>query len=289
MNINLKQIVVSIIIFFSLNAFAENNAAKKIENYNIPDNEYYQTKKMDELENQNKELKIEIEKLNSLKIILEKFLIELSRVDENLNSKKDDSSKSDFIKSLNIYIKLNNIILNNGVNIQEEGKVAAILNGLLNQSFSLQVLGDSSQNEVIENFKSNFNNFKETVKQTIYDIPNKINECEIIKTQNETLISKISDVKQSKKSIDQLAIIMGLPAFCITILLLNLIPTYFKKTETEEDGNNQNSLDVSTVLLLTMTILILGLSKMITGEVLGTLLGGISAYVLNRNSNNRTI
>jgi cell division protein FtsB len=165
MNINLKQIVVSIIIFFSLNAFAENNAAKKIENYNIPDNEYYQTKKMDELENQNKELKIEIEKLNSLKIILEKFLIELSRVDENLNSKKDDSSKSDFIKSLNIYIKLNNIILNNGVNIQEEGKVAAILNGLLNQSFSLQVLGDSSQNEVIENFKSmrNYKNPKRDI------------------------------------------------------------------------------------------------------------------------------
>ena len=34
-----------------------------------------------------------------------------------------------------------------------------------------------------------------------------------------------------------------------------------------------------------MSILILGLSKMITGEALGTLFGGISAYVLNRNAN----
>jgi hypothetical protein len=40
--------------------------------------------------------------------------------------------------------------------------------------------------------------------------------------------------------------------------------------------------EISTVLLLTMSILILGLSEKIKSDVLGTLIGGISGYVLNR-------
>src|SRR5262249_27786272 len=40
--------------------------------------------------------------------------------------------------------------------------------------------------------------------------------------------------------------------------------------------------EIITVLLLTMSVLILGLANRIQGEVLGTLLGGISGYVLNR-------
>jgi hypothetical protein len=40
--------------------------------------------------------------------------------------------------------------------------------------------------------------------------------------------------------------------------------------------------EIITVLLLTMSILILGLANRIEGPVLGTLLGGISGYVLNR-------
>jgi hypothetical protein len=43
-------------------------------------------------------------------------------------------------------------------------------------------------------------------------------------------------------------------------------------------------LDLTTVFLLTIVIVILGLNKHLTSEVLGTLIGGISGYVLGRSS-----
>jgi hypothetical protein len=43
-------------------------------------------------------------------------------------------------------------------------------------------------------------------------------------------------------------------------------------------------LDLSTVFLLTIAIVILGLNRHLNSEVLGTLIGGISGYVLGRSS-----
>ncbi len=43
-------------------------------------------------------------------------------------------------------------------------------------------------------------------------------------------------------------------------------------------------LDLITVFLLTTTTLMLGLSDRLNSEVLGTLLGGISGYVLGRGT-----
>ncbi|WP_459212744.1 hypothetical protein [Aquimarina rhabdastrellae] len=98
-------------------------------------------------------------------------------------------------------------------------------------------------------------------------------------------IMSIYDKKQENNSIHRIAIWFGIPAFCITILVLFLVPSYWaykKGKDAPKILNKKTLLDVATVFLLTTTILILGLAKMITGEVLGTLLGGISGYVLNR-------
>ena len=93
-----------------------------------------------------------------------------------------------------------------------------------------------------------------------------------------------------KRDINSLAIKVGLPAFCITILLLFLGPAWIRRKSTNPDGDTTGNgqsvlLEISTVLLLTMSILILGLSGKINGDVLGTLIGGISGYVLNRMRN----
>ena len=115
-----------------------------------------------------------------------------------------------------------------------------------------------------------------------------VNQSEIEKKENH--LEELYNHKGQNTDLHRVAILMGLPAFCVTILLLFLVPYYLERNKEEgnttEQSNKQSLLDVATVLLLTMTILILGLAKMITGEVLGTLLGVISGYVLNRTMKN---
>jgi len=97
-------------------------------------------------------------------------------------------------------------------------------------------------------------------------------------------------IDKSKKEINGLAIQLGLPLFCGTVLLLFAIPflALRNQTKTEPTGGQPKDfqfgtlVEISTVLLLTMSILILGLADKLDGPVLGTLLGGISGYVLNR-------
>lgn len=99
---------------------------------------------------------------------------------------------------------------------------------------------------------------------------------------------KIQDRIKDEANVDLVSIFMGLPLFCLTIVLLFLGPGWIQS----KYGNSlQNPLleksqsillDLSTVLLLTMSVLILGLSGNINSDVLGTLIGGISGYVLNK-------
>src|ERR1700754_752204 len=98
----------------------------------------------------------------------------------------------------------------------------------------------------------------------------------------EKLIEKLGE---QDTQINGLAIKLGLPLFCATILLLFLGPAIIKLFTRPgnyvPESQSQNVLvEISTVLLLTMSILILGLSGKVNGDVLGTLIGGISGYVL---------
>ncbi len=94
----------------------------------------------------------------------------------------------------------------------------------------------------------------------------------------------------TKTEINQLAIKLGLPLFCATVLLMLGVPILVQSFSRNSESNKEIQaifasgilVEIITVLLLTMTVLILGLAGKIQGEVLGTLLGGISGYVLNR-------
>jgi len=99
-----------------------------------------------------------------------------------------------------------------------------------------------------------------------------------------------AQLAKSKTEINQLAIELGLPLFCATVLFMLCIPIVVQSFSRNQDSDKQIQaifasgilVEIITVLLLTMTVLILGLAGKIQGEVLGTLLGGISGYVLNR-------
>ncbi|HTF03877.1 MAG TPA: hypothetical protein VK826_07620 [Bacteroidia bacterium] len=109
-------------------------------------------------------------------------------------------------------------------------------------------------------------------------------------------ISAVAKAKFNKKEeeINLVAIKWGLPLFCGTILALFVLPIILRRNrlrkgekgeiecDDQHNGFQGIILETCTVLLVTATILILGLAGKLSNEVLGTLIGGISGYVLNR-------
>ncbi len=108
-----------------------------------------------------------------------------------------------------------------------------------------------------------------------------------LQRQSDEIATKLA---KGKLEINQLAIELGLPLFCGTVLLMLSIPIIVQTFSRAAGSGEQVRaifssgilVEIITVLLLTMSILILGLANRIEGPVLGTLLGGISGYVLNR-------
>jgi len=141
-------------------------------------------------------------------------------------------------------------------------------------------------NKYVENLNTNLAELKQTISNSKNNINDAItaNDKEIKLAKGKR--NKILSEANKKTDINMWAIWLGIPAFCLTILLLYIIPEWlFRKSPSNRNYNVL--LELITVLLLTMTILILGLSGKIGEEVLGTLIGGISAYVLNRVTPNR--
>ncbi len=120
-------------------------------------------------------------------------------------------------------------------------------------------------------------------------IDNELNKAkEKLKSLQKNILS-LQKASNKKSEINVTAIYLGLPLFCATILILFIGTQWLKLYYGTKDSGNKIStfpssvlLEISTVLLVTLSILILGLAKLISSEVLGTLLGGISGFVLNR-------
>jgi hypothetical protein len=123
----------------------------------------------------------------------------------------------------------------------------------------------------------------------------------IIKQNDEYRESLNEEIKKMKQRyIDKMLITYALPIFGVIVIFLMLIPAVYKliKIDTgtgdEAQTNNLMSmifekgilLQIFTVFILTVSILILGIGGKISSEVLGTLLGGISVYVLQNTFKN---
>ncbi len=107
--------------------------------------------------------------------------------------------------------------------------------------------------------------------------------------------SIITQMTSKDKEVNALSIKLGLPLFCGTVLMLFIGAYLYKKlvSRSTQSGAAEGEiskvlLEVITVLLITMSVLILGLAKILTENVLGTLLGGIAGYILNRTKSTAT-
>ncbi|WP_139826242.1 hypothetical protein [Derxia lacustris] len=93
-------------------------------------------------------------------------------------------------------------------------------------------------------------------------------------------------IEEGQSQIDKKIIQWGLPVLGLLLIGILVIPVLYKDKELQAAIFASGIvLDVFTVFLLTVTILLLGLGHRLSENVLGTLLGGISGYVLGRSNN----
>ncbi|MDX2174400.1 MAG: hypothetical protein SFY56_14960 [Bacteroidota bacterium] len=141
--------------------------------------------------------------------------------------------------------------------------------------------------------------YKELYEASKMYLTNKKSDIELRLTKIDQFIKEHKKVrKERNQDINEWGIQRGLPWYCGTVVILFLVTVFSRNglrrnrfdNKNNADAGNQEHLskvllEVITVLLLTLTILILGLTNILKENVLGTLIGGIAAYILNRSRN----
>jgi hypothetical protein len=129
-----------------------------------------------------------------------------------------------------------------------------------------------------------------------------INEQKETRGKIQGLLDETKEINSLSR--DKVLLVNVLPVFTVLILLLFAIP-YIYRNVTVKDGVNESNvlleifskgllLKVFTVFLLTISIVLLAIGNKIQGETIGTLLGGISVYILQNsfgagNDSNRPV
>ncbi|MGD1945006.1 MAG: hypothetical protein ACFB0A_01760 [Croceivirga sp.] len=284
----IRHVISIITMVFLPNSFNILSAQEDLSKtkFRIPENEFLVDRLVRQLEEEVKILNIQSKEYESVLNFVSRTKQDFEKIDfKSIDIENEDSLsklRREVINTLE-----NNRIDSDDIGDFELKSILAQQRRILIQMIEALGLDEDIDANEISNLQNSVNNFFSKSSSKIQGMK-QVNQSEIEKKENH--LEELYNHKGQNTDLHRVAILMGLPAFCVTILLLFLVPYYLERNKEEgnttEQSNKQSLLDVATVLLLTMTILILGLAKMITGEVLGTLLGGISGYVLNRTMKN---
>jgi hypothetical protein len=92
--------------------------------------------------------------------------------------------------------------------------------------------------------------------------------------------------EDAQAKLDSRLINIGLPALAAALVALLLVPLLYKNIDLQRAIFSSGlMLELLTVFLLIGAMIILGLDGRISAEMIGTLLGGISGYILGRSVN----
>lgn len=124
---------------------------------------------------------------------------------------------------------------------------------------------------------------QEEAKSIEIILTDKVAEEQAKASAAEEAYNRINGEKKEQFKIDRI-LVWTLPLYGLLMALMMLIPKFYSGAAIREAIFGSGLiLQLITVYLLTATILILGIGGKISSEVLGTLIGGISGYVLGRN------
>ncbi len=110
---------------------------------------------------------------------------------------------------------------------------------------------------------------------------------ELVEVENNLrlLYPALEKKKKAQTQIDEALVTYGIPAIALTMISLIIVPMFYRRGNAQEYILNSGLLvQIFTIFLLTSTILVLGFAGKIESNSLGTLLGGISGYVLGRTA-----
>jgi hypothetical protein len=97
------------------------------------------------------------------------------------------------------------------------------------------------------------------------------------------LNGSMEDIEKSSK--DRMLMYVVIPLFGLIVVLLMVLPYIYRDNSVilERLFEQKVILQIFTVFILVMTILLLGIGNKINAETLGTLLGGVSVYILQKS------
>jgi hypothetical protein len=140
---------------------------------------------------------------------------------------------------------------------------------------------------------SAFTQYKSSLQGTLYALDSLLlKRIALLEARKQTLTPSQEKLKDdfNKKNfnINQYAVVIGIPFFIIAALLMYWYGLRSNKESNAVAGNVMNpkdklafALNTITVLILILSLLILGLAKVISENALAALLGTIGGYVLN--------
>jgi hypothetical protein len=154
----------------------------------------------------------------------------------------------------------------------------------LDKSFAndfLQSINEDSFSKQRQKITSYFVEHRKTLTDRADETQNKLR---LLEGDTDKLIQLIDKSRDQSTRINEALITFAVPSLGILMLLLIVAPRFYKDEKLHlEIFQSGLLLELFTVFFITSTILILGLGKRIDSNVLGTLLGGISGYVLGRS------
>lgn len=149
----------------------------------------------------------------------------------------------------------------------------------------------TTSRDLREHFNSKFfatvvSSMQETLKKEVgrheIDLTALRQKLESLREKQKNLAEAI---EEGQSQVDKKIIQWGLPVLGLLLLGILAIPIIYKEKDLQSVIFSSGIvLDMFTVFLLTVTILLLGLGHRLSENVLGTLLGGISGYVLGRSN-----
>nr|WP_315239518.1 hypothetical protein [uncultured Albidiferax sp.] len=149
----------------------------------------------------------------------------------------------------------------------------------------LELISQANRKIYISEVKKVMDKIAEELSGETSRLKEEVRQLSVAREEASKLLAK------GRVQINELSIQIGLPLFCATVIILFIIPFIQKNRDGLGNAGSISGsfnfsilVEISTVLLLTMSILILGLADKLEKSVLGTLLGGISGYVLNKTA-----
>ncbi|MEO1658008.1 MAG: hypothetical protein AAFR65_09820 [Pseudomonadota bacterium] len=150
---------------------------------------------------------------------------------------------------------------------EQKNSVENLFNGVVGVRRNIADALDKKISDVIQE--------KDSKEKELIDIENKISEIQR-EIDSGTVISK------SAIRIIGYALIAWVVVVITTAVSITGGPHFCGKKPEKAPNENRVLLEAMTVFILTAAILILGIASKISSEVLGTLIGGISGYVLGK-------